>query len=85
LIVDAHTRPADERHVVEDVGIEAQFHRELRLVVKRLRLGAVGAATRCVQISADPFEVARDVVLANDRVDFGDELEFLLFLLERKP
>ena len=66
----AHAGTADERRLLDVLGIEAELTGQLRVALQLLCRIAV-IPQRFVEIAIDPVEVRIDPVLADDGIDLG--------------
>ena len=73
LIVEADAGRADERHLLDELGVEAELARQRRLLLERRRDCQL-RRRRCgrMQVAGHPREAAVDLVVADDRVDLRD-------------
>ena len=73
LAVEADAGDAGQRHLLDERGVEAERRREHRLLAQRGALVCAGRTReRGMQVARSPLEAARDLEVADDRVDLSD-------------
>ena len=75
LVRKHHARYADERHLVDELGVESERGGERGFVLEDLAVIARLRADRRVHVAANPRVVTVDALVLDDRVDLSQRRE----------